>query len=456
MWRDCSRPEVVVRALGMLLVCTVASAFMGWKMLTRWLDRPLQITEPVIAELPAGGNLIRFVQELGERGVLDLPNWLRLQARLTGVADKVRAGEYRFETGMTPRELLAMLVAGTAAGLQWTSSPFCYGAGNPSPAAWPSGPEAVTADLWLSTARPPTFTGSESASERTAKQRRLWQMAASGWLDPVWRAKFKAIKRDCFVKMNLRDIRIVLRVAHELNLKGTGGGWGETSMQRSHGIGVLDDPAQDPYIVREALRRYIRRFLDVFGAVQPDIPGDFAYGANQLWPYWCPVPEQFHPFDVSLACPPNARLVGPDVYDFWPPTFTQAEFDAKAAATSKQGWPKGMAAWADWAVAHGRLLAIGEFGLVSWTKNPDGSRPYFEGWDNPAFINLMLDFFQANAARLAFACYFNRDYAAAADMPASYIAPWAGLEDAATACERQPVGDNNRCGARAWRNRLAR
>ncbi|MFO1071450.1 MAG: hypothetical protein U1E17_01835 [Geminicoccaceae bacterium] len=351
---------------------------------------------------------------------------------------------------------VAMLVAGTAAGLQWTSSPFCYGAGNPSPAAWPSGPEAVTADLWLSTARPPTFTGSESASERTAKQRRLWQMAASGWLDPVWRAKFKAIKRDCFVKMNLRDIRIVLRVAHELNLKGTGGGWGETSMQRSHGIGVLDDPAQDPYIVREALRRYIRRFLDVFGAVQPDIPGDFAYGANQLWPYWCPVPEQFHPFDVSLACPPNARLVGPDVYDFWPPTFTQAEFDAKAAATSKQGWPKGMAAWADWAVAHGRLLAIGEFGLVSWTKNPDGSRPYFEGWDNPAFINLMLDFFQANAARLAFACYFNRDYAAAADMPASYIAPWAGLEDAATACERQPVGDNNRCGARAWRNRLAR
>lgn len=112
MWRDCSRPEVVVRALGMLLVCTVASAFMGWKMLTRWLDRPLQITEPVIAELPAGGNLIRFVQELGERGVLDLPNWLRLQARLTGVADKVRAGEYRFETGMTPRELLAMLVGG--------------------------------------------------------------------------------------------------------------------------------------------------------------------------------------------------------------------------------------------------------------------------------------------------------------------------------------------------------
>ena len=87
---------------------------------------------------------------------------------------------------------------------------------------------------------------------------------------------------------------------------------------------------------------------------------------------------------------------------------------------------------------------------MSWTKNPDGSRPYFEGWDNPAFINLMLDFFQANAARLAFACYFNRDYAAAADMPASYIAPWAGLEDAATACERQPVGDNNRCGARAW------
>ena len=30
------------------------------------------------------------------------------------------------------------------------------------------------------------------------------------------------------------------------------------------------------------------------------------------------------------------------------------------------------------------------------------------------------------------------------------------FQKTATACERQPVGDNNRCGARAWRNRLAR
>ena len=128
------------------------------------------------------------------------------------------AGSYQATTtalaGWFPRmPEVAMLASGRAAGLQWSSSPFCYGTGQPIPSTWPSGPEAVTADLWLNTARPPTSTGSESPAERTVKQRRLWRMAAQGWLDMVWRAKLKAIKRDCFVRMGLRDIRIVLRVA---------------------------------------------------------------------------------------------------------------------------------------------------------------------------------------------------------------------------------------------------
>ena len=114
-----------------------------------------------------------------------------------------------------------------------------------------------------------------------------------------------------------------------------------------------------------------------------------------------------------------------------------------------------MAAWADWAVAHGRLLAIGEFGLVTWRQNADGSRPNFEGWDNPAYLDFMLDFFQANADRLAFAAYFNRDYAPDPALPASLIAPWPEIDDPTVPCERLPVGDNNRCGAREWRRLLA-
>lgn len=115
-----------------------------------------------------------------------------------------------------------------------------------------------------------------------------------------------------------------------------------------------------------------------------------------------------------------------------------------------------MEAWADWASSTGRLLAIGEFGLVTWTKGPDGARPAHEGWDNPAYIGFMLDFFEANAARLAFASYFNRDYAPEPDLPASFMAPWPGIDNDGIPCARMPVGGNNRCGARAWRRLLAR
>ncbi|MCG3170325.1 MAG: Endolytic murein transglycosylase [Pseudomonadales bacterium] len=112
MWHDCSRPDAALRVLAALLLCAVLVLFLGWKSVVRWLDAPLSAGEPVIAELPAGGNLTRLLRELGERGVLDRPNWLRLHARLSGVADQVRAGEYRIEPGLTPRALLAMLVAG--------------------------------------------------------------------------------------------------------------------------------------------------------------------------------------------------------------------------------------------------------------------------------------------------------------------------------------------------------
>lgn len=102
----------LMRAIVMLLGCVSLTVFFGWKTFSRWLDHPLAISESVVVELPVGGNLIRFANTLAEQGVLDLPNWLRLQARLAGVADRVRAGEYRIEAGTTPRELLAMLVAG--------------------------------------------------------------------------------------------------------------------------------------------------------------------------------------------------------------------------------------------------------------------------------------------------------------------------------------------------------
>ena len=112
MWRSSLRPERVLRIAELGLACVLLVALMGWTVFERWLDRPLALDAPVVVELPPGGNLTSFLDDLHARGLLAHPHWLLAQARLDGVADKVRAGEYRLEPGLTPRLVLDMLVAG--------------------------------------------------------------------------------------------------------------------------------------------------------------------------------------------------------------------------------------------------------------------------------------------------------------------------------------------------------
>lgn len=112
MWHERSRRDAALRLLALALLGAALIVFLGWKSLLRWIDRPLPVDAPVTAELPPGGNLTLLLRDLDARGILEYPNWLRVYARLTGVADKVRAGEYLVEPGLTPRGLLAMLVAG--------------------------------------------------------------------------------------------------------------------------------------------------------------------------------------------------------------------------------------------------------------------------------------------------------------------------------------------------------
>ena len=139
----------------------------------------------------------------------------------------------------------------------------------------------------------------------------------------------------------------------------------------------------DYQIVQEGLRRYMAVFLDVFGNTQASIPGDFAYADNQLWPYWNTGPSHGGPVDPRLTCPANAKLVGPDYYNFWPATLTDVEWNTNLYAQSKQGWPRGVGAWLNWAKSIGRPLCLGEWALMTKNTNPDGSRPAFGGLGQP-------------------------------------------------------------------------
>ena len=196
-------------------------------------------------------------------------------------------------------------------------------------------------------------------------------------------------------------------------------------------------------------------FMDVFGNVQSNIPGDFAYADNQLWPYWNTGPGHKGKVNSVLTCPSNAKLVGPDYYNFWPATLTDAEWTANLYTKTKTGGPQGIGSWLNWAKSIGRPLCLGEWALITKNVNPDGSRPASDGWDNPVFIRNMLEFCKTNAADIGFVCYFNQDNSSSADLPAHLIKTWPGIDDPSVNCVRFPVGDDNRCGARAFKQWMA-
>jgi Glycosyl hydrolase family 26 len=96
--------------------------------------------------------------------------------------------------------------------------------------------------------------------------------------------------------------------------------------------------------------------------------------------------------DPTQAYPGNAYvdMIGVDSYDWWP------------AATTASGWnqqlnqPQGLNYWLSFAEAHGKKLAVPEWGSVS-TSNSSGA-----GGDDPAYVGDMKSFFTTNASNLAY------------------------------------------------------
>ncbi|MBF2759927.1 MAG: endolytic transglycosylase MltG [Ectothiorhodospiraceae bacterium AqS1] len=97
---------------GFALVSLVAAAavlFHDWK---KAMERPLDFAEPVVYEVRRGASIGQVASDLHEMGVIESPRWLALDARMTGAADRIKAGEYAFAPGIDARALLAQLVAG--------------------------------------------------------------------------------------------------------------------------------------------------------------------------------------------------------------------------------------------------------------------------------------------------------------------------------------------------------
>lgn len=106
--------KLIVKLGSLLLVTAAASAgFVSWYQYDAFLDTPVTVTTAnEIVEIKAGSNIRQVVDQLQINGVIQHNLLFFGHARWTGMADKLKAGEYKLEQGMKPDDVLKKFVSG--------------------------------------------------------------------------------------------------------------------------------------------------------------------------------------------------------------------------------------------------------------------------------------------------------------------------------------------------------
>ncbi len=102
------------RLLGItLIICSIAAAWMLLE-LDHFCETPLHLPEEGTTYILAPGRSFgSMARELEQLGYIDSALYLRITARLGGIAEQIKAGEYFIAAGTTPDQLLGLLVSGS-------------------------------------------------------------------------------------------------------------------------------------------------------------------------------------------------------------------------------------------------------------------------------------------------------------------------------------------------------
>lgn len=99
-----------------ILMGTITLGFLVWYQYDRFLGSPLNISaENSLVEIKKGSNFKQLTKQLREQNILQTDSealLLRVHARLTETAAKIKAGEYQLEDGMKPDDMLQKFVSG--------------------------------------------------------------------------------------------------------------------------------------------------------------------------------------------------------------------------------------------------------------------------------------------------------------------------------------------------------
>ncbi|MEQ9445399.1 MAG: endolytic transglycosylase MltG [Rhodospirillaceae bacterium] len=96
---------------GLAVVLGLASIGGGWMWLQNQVQSPGPLKNSKEVVIAAGAGLGQIATQLQRDGIIDSDLVFRIQARITGLAGQLKAGEYRFSAGASVSQILAKIVA---------------------------------------------------------------------------------------------------------------------------------------------------------------------------------------------------------------------------------------------------------------------------------------------------------------------------------------------------------
>lgn len=99
--------NILYKTLAVVFALQIPASYIVWQ-----ADNPLPITEPVVVEMPKGGNITALAKNLQKEGVVKYPLWVRFISRLHGYDRRLKAGEYQLVAGMSLMDVLDKVSSG--------------------------------------------------------------------------------------------------------------------------------------------------------------------------------------------------------------------------------------------------------------------------------------------------------------------------------------------------------
>jgi UPF0755 protein len=101
----------LVAVVASVLVAVAGAALWGWQGM-KTLEMEADLQEPMLYMVSRGTSYNAVDRDLEEQGLVEEAIWLKLLARVEPEVTSIRAGEYEFQPGMTPRDMIALMVRG--------------------------------------------------------------------------------------------------------------------------------------------------------------------------------------------------------------------------------------------------------------------------------------------------------------------------------------------------------